>query len=120
MKLGGVRIEPRPEWPVAALRGDVDLSNVDELATVLEGAVTNRSLGLVLDLTQVTYLDSTGLRLLFRLTRQLEDRQQSLRIVVPPDAVVQPVVVLAGLGAAVPLFPSMAEAVADLSGDARP
>jgi anti-anti-sigma factor len=68
------------------LRGDIDLSNVEGLYKVAEDAVTNHDAGLVVDLSGVTFLDSTGLRLLFRLARRLGDRQQALRLVVPEGA----------------------------------
>jgi anti-anti-sigma factor len=85
-------------WPVVRLRGDIDLSNVDTLAEAAEGAVPNSASGLVLDLSGVTYLDSTGLRLLFRLARRLGDRQQSLRLVVPDGARIARVLQLSGVG----------------------
>ena len=62
-------------------------------------AVTNRARGLVLDLSAVTFLDSTGLRLVFRLARRLRDRQQSLRLVVPEGARISRVLSLSGVAA---------------------
>ena len=85
MTVADVRVSDDAGWPLARLTGAVDLSNVEELTARLEGAVSNRALGLVLDLSGVTYLDSTGLRLIYRLARRLGDRQQSLRLVVEDD-----------------------------------
>ncbi len=50
---------------VAHVHGEIDLSNVDDIRTVLIEAVSHESECLVLDLTDTTYLDSTGVRLLF-------------------------------------------------------
>jgi anti-anti-sigma factor len=85
-------------WPLARITGAVDLSNVEELGRQVEQSVSNRARGLVLDLSGVTYLDSTGLRLIYRLARQLGDRQQRLRLVVPETSRIRRVLTLAGVG----------------------
>ena len=97
MTVAAVRIEGDADWPVARLMGEIDLSNVDDLTGSVEAAVSNRALGVVLDLTDVTYLDSTGLRLIFRMLRKLQDRQQVLRLVVPDDALILRVLCLGGV-----------------------
>ena len=93
-----VDVSDDARWPVARMTGAVDLSNVDSLGRQLEDSVSNRARGLVLDLSGVTYLDSTGLRLIYRLARQLGDRQQGLRLVVPDDSRILRVLTLAGVG----------------------
>ena len=93
----GVDLSGGPRWPLAHLSGVIDLSNVEALGARLERAVTNHALGLVLDLSGVTYLDSTGVRLIYRLARELGDRQQSLRLVVPDGSRIRRVLVLAGV-----------------------
>lgn len=108
MSVGEVRVTAQERWPVAALSGAVDLSNVEDLAQRLERSVTNRCQGLVLDLTAVTYLDSTGLRLVYRLARQLGDRQQGLRLVVPPGSRITRVLELAGVGSVATVVPDLA------------
>jgi anti-anti-sigma factor len=112
MTVAQVHIEGSAGWPVAQLTGEVDLSNADDLGLLVEGSVSNAALGLVLDLTGVTYLDSTGLRLVFRLARELRDRQQQLCLVVPPDALIWRVLRLGGI-------PDVIHVVARLS-DALP
>ena len=84
-------------WPVARLSGEIDLSNVDDLTAALEDTVDNHALGLVVDLTDVTYLDSTGVRLLFRLARRLRDRQQTLHLVIPEQARTRRILELSGV-----------------------
>lgn len=81
-----VTVDGTGAWPVVRLRGEIDLSNADALGEAAAGAVPNSAAGLVLDLSGVTYLDSTGVRLVFRLARRLGDRQQALRLVVPDGA----------------------------------
>jgi anti-anti-sigma factor len=68
--------------PVASIRGEVDVSNADELGHQLHAVMPNSAPGLVLDLAETTYFDSSGVRLLFDLGERLKRRQQSLRVVV--------------------------------------
>jgi anti-anti-sigma factor len=93
----GVRAEDEGAWPVVRLIGEIDLSNAEALGAAAEGAVSNRADGLVLDMSGVTFLDSTGLRLVFRLARRLRDRQQVLRVVVPDGARVARLLSIAGV-----------------------
>lgn len=58
----------------AALSGEIDLSTVAELEQRLEDPLHGGPTLLVLDLRQVTFLDSSGLRLLLR----LDERQRGL------------------------------------------
>jgi anti-anti-sigma factor len=99
-------VEHRPDAPrpLAAVVGEVDLSNVDTLGRALREGVPNTAAGLVLDLTRVTYLDSTGVRLIFELARDLADRQQDVRVVLPHASPLRRVLQLAGVDAALPLL----------------
>ncbi len=108
MTVGAVHLSGDTGWPLARLTGAVDLSNVEVLTARLEGAVSNRAQGLVLDLSGVTYLDSTGLRLIYRLARRLGDRQQSLRLVVPPTSRILRVLTLAGVQSVAQVVPDLA------------
>lgn len=74
---------------IARVQGDIDMSNVQDLAHALRTGISNRSLGVILDLTGVGYLDSSGLELLFDLHRRLASRRQELRLVVPPSSPVR-------------------------------
>ena len=52
------------------LRGEIDLANVERVQQRLDSCVEGRD-HVVLDLTEVEYLDSQGLRLLSRLANRL-------------------------------------------------
>jgi anti-sigma B factor antagonist/stage II sporulation protein AA (anti-sigma F factor antagonist) len=100
--------------PVCELRGELDASNVDTVQRQLFECVGNDVPGLVLDLTQTTYLDSAGVRILFDLARRLRTHRQELRLVVPPDGVVRRVLVLTALADVVPLDEKVDDAVRTL------
>jgi len=101
---------------VAHVVGEVDLSNVDEIRTLVVDAVTHDVECLILDLTETTYLDSTGVRLLFEFAERLEGRRQQLRLVVDGDALVHRVVTLTQLDQRVPMDSSVADALAAAQG----
>jgi anti-anti-sigma factor len=98
-----LRVQGDAARPVARLAGDIDLTNVDDLAADFDRAVENTALGLVVDLSAVTYLDSTGLRLLFQLAEALADRQQDLRLVLPHASPLRRVLTLVGMETVVPV-----------------
>ncbi|MEA2412154.1 MAG: hypothetical protein QOC77_2715 [Thermoleophilaceae bacterium] len=103
---------------VARLSGEVDLSNASEVGEELRTAVPNSALGLVLDLAATTYLDSSGVHLVFDLAERLRKRQQQLRIAVPAGAPIRRVLKIVELDDSVPVMAAVDEAIADIRGSA--
>lgn len=89
--------------PVCEINGELDASNVENVREQILEAATSEAPGMVIDLTETTYLDSAGVRILFELARRLRSRRQELRIAVPADGIVRRVLVLTALGDVVPL-----------------
>jgi anti-sigma B factor antagonist len=110
--LAEVSVDERGSVVLARITGEIDLSNVDEIRSRLVGAVSQDVECLVLDLTPTTYLDSTGIRLLFELAERLQGRRQQLRLVVADKALVRRVVILTQLDQRVPLDASVEAALA--------
>lgn len=98
----------------ARLRGEIDLATADEVAAAIRAAVPNAALGVIVDLGEVTYLDSSGVRLLFELSDRLRRRQQKLRVVAPAEASLRRVLDLVDLGATVPLLETTDAAAEDM------
>jgi anti-anti-sigma factor len=92
-----VEVLVRDGVSVARVRGEIDLSNADSIFSTLARAGAPTSTGLVVDLSQVEYLDSAGVRLLFRLARALGEADRTLRTVVPGDATIRRVLELANV-----------------------
>lgn len=110
--LAQVTLEPRGATVIAHVDGEIDLSNVDDIRALLVDAVSHETERLVLDLSKTSYLDSTGVRLLFELAERLQGRRQQLRLVVDDEALVRRVIVLTQLDQRVPLDPTVDHAVA--------
>jgi len=70
----------------ARLRGELDMETVDAIRARLGAAITSGTTALVVDLSRVTFMDSSGVELLFRLRAQLDMRQMALRIVLPRES----------------------------------
>lgn len=73
------------ETSVVHVSGDLDLSSAAEFATSLKGEVS-RVESLVLDLTDVPFMDSSGLREVILVSGELGKR---LAVVVNPESAVQ-------------------------------
>lgn len=101
--LAAVSVIVHDGTPVAAISGEIDLSNADSVLDQLEQAVEAGARGLVVDLGGVEYLDSTGVRLLVRLVRVLASSDLELRLVVPAGAPIRRVLELANIEAALPV-----------------
>jgi anti-anti-sigma factor len=116
VNLARLEFEERGRALVVRIEGEVDLSNADDVRTDLIAAVPHAAAGLVLDLTSTTYLDSSGIRLLFDLAQRLHARRQQLVLVVTDEALVRRVIVLTKLDDAVPLHNRLEDALAALNG----
>jgi anti-sigma B factor antagonist len=97
MRIADVQFTTRDDAVIARLIGEIDLSNAGELRRAITDATPNDALGVVLDLTDVDYIDSTGIHLLYRLGDSLRARGQALRLVIPRDSPVDDTLRLAGI-----------------------
>lgn len=69
------------------LRGELDLSTVSKVEEELRRAESSEPALLVLDLSELNFLDSTGLRLIVTADRRARDSGRRLAVVKGPDAV---------------------------------
>jgi anti-sigma B factor antagonist len=74
------------EWVVVAVHGEVDISTATTLDEALQRA-TASSARVVIDLSGVAFMDSTGLGVLMRAHKRQDDAGAALRIAAPSDRV---------------------------------
>jgi anti-sigma B factor antagonist len=84
--------------------GEVDLATADELNRAAATALQADPRGLVIDLAEVTFLDSTGLAVLVSVTNQTASSGVRLTIRDPAPRV-RNVIRITGLGEFLPLAP---------------
>jgi len=111
MELAELEVLQDPRAPVVRIRGEIDLSNSAAIKSELIEALPHGAPGMVLDLTDTTYLDSSGVRLLFDLAERLHARRQRLGLVVTEAALVRRVLLLTKLDEAVPLHATVDDAL---------
>ena len=97
MRLADVQLTFRERILIARVTGEIDRSNAGELRTAITEATPNDAFGVVLDLSDVDYIDSAGIHLLYRLGESLRNRGQTLRVVVPPHSPTADALILAGI-----------------------
>jgi anti-anti-sigma factor len=119
-ELADVRLYEHDGVTVASIRGEVDVSNAGAIRSALTD-LPNLAQGLVVDLGEVRYLDSTGISLLHDLAARLSQRSQRLIVVCPPDTPPRRVIELTGLHVRAPVLDDLALAIESLrltAGDA--
>jgi anti-sigma B factor antagonist len=99
--------------PGVAVRGEVDLSVVEALEDGLEAAIRESVGAFIIDLSELDFIDSTGLQVLLR-ARGLLGREDRALAVVCPHGPVRRVFELSGLSELFVLYRSREEAVAAL------
>lgn len=97
----------RPVQVMIALKGELDLARRDELERI--GAIACDGDLAIVDMTEVTFLDSTVLSWLVRTKQALEQKSGRLRVIAP-NGVVTRLVSIAGLEGVIEVFPTQFEA----------
>ncbi|HZM39788.1 MAG TPA: STAS domain-containing protein [Acidimicrobiales bacterium] len=87
------------------VRGEIDLQNAGDVEGQLTEAISNQARTVSIDLGEVAYLDSAGLRVLFHLVERLATLQIAVELVTPLRSPSRRVIELSGLAALVPLDP---------------
>lgn len=72
---------------LVAVSGELDLASVDELRTALGTAAATRSPAVVVDVSDVSFIDSTALAALLRSNDELSSNGVRMVMACPPGAV---------------------------------
>jgi anti-sigma B factor antagonist len=109
--MNGMQIDSaeRGAWSVLSVTGEVDLATSPELQNALDTALEG-STEVVIDLSQVTFLDSTGLGVLVRAHRRAGEQGARLRLVVT-ESTVRRVIDVTGLAGVFSLYDSLETAI---------
>lgn len=113
--LAHVTVREEQGIAIAVIAGELDLSNAAHIGLQLID-LPNRAPGLIVDLREVSYLDSTGLALLWDVSLRLRQRAQDLIVVSPPGSAPRLVLEMTGLHTRITMVDELGEALARLGG----
>jgi anti-anti-sigma factor len=91
--------------PVLRVRGELDLSTAPALCGTVEHTAGNRRV--LIDLSELSFCDSTGLRALVGAVREIEINGGRAALAVPPGSAMDRVLQLSGLGEFLHVAPSV-------------
>ncbi|HEY3020369.1 MAG TPA: STAS domain-containing protein [Solirubrobacteraceae bacterium] len=99
---------------VLSVTGEIDLENAGRARERIVSSVPSGAQGIVLDLSNVSHLDSAGVRLLFDLARRLRDRRQELAVVAPSHSLLRDILAVVSLDRVATVTETLDEALAGL------
>jgi anti-sigma B factor antagonist len=106
---GGVR--------VVRIAGEIDIAHEEEVRDELRRAVDEATTGVVVDLTNCGFIDSTGVRaLLLGREAQREQANEARLAVAANSEQILRILSLMGVDQAIPVRPTVDEAITELSG----
>ena len=110
-----VQIEQRDNVVVARLTGELDISAAERTGKRIAEAVPSSARGLVVDMSELEFMDSSGVSMLFSLARQVGSHRQQLRVVAPPGRPVSRVLQIVEFERAAPVDADVDSAVAEIT-----
>ena len=97
-------------WVVVAVTGELDVYTAPALEEALGELVDADRVSIVVDLTDVSFMDSTGLGLLIKALKWTREKDGTLRIVANTDKILK-VFRVTGLDSVLDLHASVSEAL---------
>jgi anti-anti-sigma factor len=111
MPMAEVRFERDDETVVALLTGEVDMSNATTVRQQIAESVTPDDDALIVDLSELSFIDSAGLHSMIELGTVLDERRQQLLLCLPPDSTIRRAIEIIGLPHAVSVYSDRGEAI---------
>ncbi len=88
-----------------AVSGEIDLANAAAVEDEIRKAVSHQPTAVSVDLTDLAYIDSAGIRILFALASRLQALRIVLELIVPLDSPTRRLIELSGFESLVALRP---------------
>ena len=106
-----VEIEHRDDVVVARLTGELDISVAQTTGKKIADAVPSSALGVVVDMSGLDFMDSSGVSMLFGLARQVGSHRQQMVVVAPTGRPVSRVLQIVEFDRAAPVREDLDTAV---------
>ena len=114
-QLATVHHEDNDDVTIVAVQGEIDVSNGDDVQSAVLDAVSLHTTRVLLDLTDVVYFDSVGVRLAFEVEHRLTRQGIAFGIIRPPSSYIRKVLDLCGAEHVLPMYDDRALALASRS-----
>lgn len=112
METWTIQTPDQTRWAVLGLRGELDLHAASELREPLRELISTRGPWLALDLSELNFIDTTGVGLLVRLVHNLREKKGDLALIAPRGQVLR-ILRWTNLTRVFPMYDSVAEMLAD-------
>jgi len=100
---------------VARLTGELDIAGAESTGRRIAEAVPSSARGVVVDMTELDFIDSSGISMLFKIARRVGSHRQQLRVVAPDGRPVARVLEIVEFDRAAPVDRDVDSAVAQLA-----
>jgi anti-anti-sigma factor len=117
LELVGLEIEERGDIVIASLTGELDIVGASSTGEAIGEAVPSHARAVVVDLSRLEFIDSSGIAMMFSLARRLGGRRQDLRVVARAGEPVLRVLELVEFDRAAPIYETVDAALAELARD---
>jgi anti-anti-sigma factor len=111
MAMADVRFEREDTVIIAVPTGEVDMSNAATVRQEIAESVTSEEDALLVDLSELAFMDSAGLHSLIELGTILSERRQQLLLCVPHGSPIARAIDIIGLPSAVSVHTDRGEAI---------
>ena len=105
--LVGLEIKELEGVVIAHVTGELDIAGAPHTGERIAEAVSTSARGLVVDMSELDFIDSSGVAMLFGLARRLGGRRQELRVVAPEGGPVTRVLDIVEFERAAPICPDV-------------
>jgi len=103
--MADIRFEREDKTVLAVLTGEVDMSNATSVRQRIAEAVTPNDDAVIVDVSDLSFMDSAGLHAVIELGTILEERRQRLLLSVPHGSQIERSIEIIGLPRAVSVHP---------------
>jgi anti-anti-sigma factor len=111
MPMAEVRYEREDETVVAIITGEVDMSNATSVRQQIAESVTPDDDAVIIDMSELSFIDSAGLHAMIELGTVLDERRQQLLLCLPPNSTIRRAIEIMGLPHAVSVYSDRSEAM---------
>jgi anti-sigma B factor antagonist len=109
--MADIRFEREDKTVLAVLTGEVDMSNATSVRQRIAEAVTPEDDAVIVDVSDLSFMDSAGLHAVIELGTILEERRQRLLLSVPHGSQIERSIEIIGLPRAVSVHSDRNEAL---------